>query len=403
MNAKIYLDPKQDSNGNCQLFFHITGSGTKSKIFSGIKVVEENWSNGRILKREYNGDLKNSILQTKFSILARIIAEAELKGLKSTPAEIKSVFQTKIDQQEKGMTTLAGNHLLTGYLDYYENVYKTIYKHNTIRGIKQVRDHVEKFDPQVTMEGINHTWLVKYCSYLVKLELEDSTIKDRHLKSIKAAAKEALRNGIPVSDQVEKFRWKSTAKQPFFATWEEVQAIKAITEFVLPIQERVRDLFILSCFTGLRESDLREIQKDHISKQGEQIMLRVRVVKTDFDYSIPLGKEVFAILEKYKFKVPTMSQQEYNREIKNIARIVVKGQGQKVKSSGNKRTVKQMERHELYTTHTGRRTFGRRFLDRGGSLIVLSKIMGHKNTETTLRYIGYQPQEVVSEFMKVFG
>lgn len=109
------------------------------------------------------------------------------------------------------------------------------------------------------------------------------------------------------------------------------------------------------------------------------------------------------VLKKYNYKIPDLAQQVYNKEIKNVAKIVVNGEVQKVKSSGSKREVVTTERSKQFTTHTGRRSFGRRFLDKGGSLIILSKIFGHRNVETTLRYIGYQPQEVINEFQKVFG
>ena len=132
-------------------------------------------------------------------------------------------------------------------------------------------------------------------------------------------------------------------------------------------------------------------------------MLRIKMVKTGFDYSIPLAEQVVKILKKHEFKPPVVSQQKYNQFIKKVAQVVTEGQATRNKSSGNKSKIELVNRCNMFTTHTGRRTFGRRFLDKGGSLVVLSKIFGHSDTSTTLRYIGYQPQEVVSEFVKVFG
>lgn len=400
MNAKIYLDSKPDKDGNCQLYCQITGKGKRAIVYFGIKVFPDYWINGAISKKEPNSDLKNLLLQTKWGMINRILVEAEMNNLDLSPLQVKNSYQEKSKQQEQ---VKINSQLLTDYFDLYEAQYKNIQKHNTIRGLKQVKDHITKFDANVSLSQLNQTWLVKYCSYLVGLELEDSTIKDRHLKAIKAVVKEARRNGINVSEQVDQFRWKSQPKQPFFATWGEVEAIQEITDFIQPIQERIRDLFLLSCYTGLRDSDLKEIRKENIYKQGDQSMLQVRVVKTGFDYAIPLSKTVESIFRKYNFEIRTVSQQEYNRTIKHIAHIKVKGTVVKVKNSGSKRITTKLERWQLFTTHTGRRTFGRRFLDKGGSLIVLSKIYGHKNIETTLKYIGYQPQEVISEFRKVFG
>jgi integrase len=402
MNASIYLDKKPDTEGKQQIFFDVKSKNKRARFYSGIKVSAENFNGSSISKKEFNADLKQALLQAKFSTLTNIIAEAKIKGLELEPQEIKQEYYNRSEAKAEKQASKPSN-LLSEYFDYFEGQYRTIYKHNTIRGFKQVKDHIITFDPAITIQDINQSWLVGYCSYLVNLELDDSTIKDRHLKCIKAVTKEARRNGITVSDQVDKFRWKSQPKQPFFATWEEVEAIAKIKDFVMPIQERIRDIFLLSCYTGLRDSDLKEIRKENIFKQNNQSMLQVRVVKTNFDYAIPLSAKVEEIFRKYRYEIRTVSQQEYNREIKNIARIVVKGELLKVKNSGNKRITEIMARYKFFTSHTGRRTFGRRFLDKGGSLVVLSKIYGHKNLETTLKYIGYQPQEIVAEFNKVFG
>jgi len=408
MTISMYLDSKLDTEGRQQLFFDVKGHNKRSRFSSGIKVQKDNFNGSVISKKEINADLKNALLQGKFSILSNLIVEASLKGIKFLPNQIKEAYteRTKERETEKEIEPKKPDtkkKLLVDYFDYYKNLYSKVYKESTLRADKQVKDHILRFDPEIAIEDINQTWLVKYCSYLVDLDLEDSTIKQRHLKSIKNICREARREGIIVSQQVDKFTWKSQPKQPFFATWDEVEAIEKIDDFVIPIQERIRDISLLSCYTGLRDSDLQEIRIENMYKQKDQIMLKVRVKKTNFDYAIPISTKVEAIFKKYNYEIKTVSQQEYNREIKNIARIVVKGQIIKVKNSGNKRTTQKVERWQMFTTHTGRRTFGRKFLDGGGSLIVLSKIYGHKNLETTLNYIGYQPQEIVAEFKKVFG
>ena len=402
MTITIYLDTKPDTDGRQQIFFDVKGQNKRSRFSSGIKVHKDNFNGSTISKKEINADLKNALLQAKYSTLTNIIAEDNLKEIELLPSQVKE-SDTKRTKEKEPKKPVTGKHSLVEYFDRYKDLYSKVYKSNTIRADKQVKDHIIKFDPDIAIEDINQNWLVRYCSYLVDLELEDSTIKERHLKSIRNICKEARREGITVSIQLDKFTWKSQPKQPFFATWDEVEEIEKIKDFVLPIQERIRDIFLLSCYTGLRDSDLKEIRKENLFKQGKQTMLKIRVTKTNFDYAIPLSAKVEEIFKKHRYDIRTVSQQEYNREIKHIARVKVKGDVIKVRNSGNKRMTETVPRYEMFTTHTGRRTFGRRFLDKGGSLVVLSKIYGHKNLETTLKYIGYQPQEIVEEFNKVFG
>lgn len=403
MNLKIYLDSKPDKEGKCQIFFVLVGQGSRSKIYSGFKCNPDNWKDGQVLKGEDNHTLKNSIIKAKASLIDRIISEAGIKMIQISPTQVKKEFNDRMDKDAASDGVPVNRLLLVNYCDYYKKQYEGIREHNTTRAIKQVRDHIEKFSPKVSLIEVNHKWLTDYCKYLVSLGLEDSSIKDRHLKTIKGVCKDAMKDGIRISPQVEQFRWKTVEKQPFFADWEEVLAIQNIDNFVRNVHEKARDLFILSCYTGLRESDLGQLKKENFHKQGGYTMLRVRMEKTNFDYSIPLAPVVLNILNKYRFEVPAMSQGEYNIHIKTVAGRVVTGKYSKTKISGGRRRDIVTDRHKMFTTHTARRSFGRRFLDKGGSLIVLSKIFGHQTTETTLKYIGYQPQEVVTEYLKAFS
>lgn len=288
MNCKIYLDPKEDKEQRCQLFFVIYANNKRAKIFSGVKVQPQNWNNGIIRKREFNGDLKQAILNTKFGILNSIITEAKLNMLLLDPSEIKETYLARIKKKEQ-KKTVSGKTGLLEFIDHYIVKYTDIHKPSTLRTFKQVKSKIRDFDKSITMEDINHDWMMRYCGFLVSENLEDSTIKFRHIKSIKVMAHEAKRIGIPVSDQVDLFKWKAVPKQPFYAEWKEVEDIQDITDFVFPIQEKVRDLFLLSCYTGLRHSDLKRIKPENLYKQGDQLVLRVIVTKTDFDYSIPIG------------------------------------------------------------------------------------------------------------------
>ncbi|HAH37502.1 MAG TPA: hypothetical protein DCL81_13590 [Algoriphagus sp.] len=403
MNVSVKLKNQKDKDGNQLLLIVITGFNKRTTISTGIKISPENWVKGNIHKRETNADLKKTLFQEKLSVLNKIITEAQIKNLSPDPAEIKAeyIFRMSKKTEEEKLST---KHSLIKIMELYREKYKNIYKASTLRSLNQVIGHIQEFDPDVYLEDIDHGWMISYCSYLVDKELQDSTIKYRHLKTLKLIAREARKEQIPVSKAIDDFRWKSPEKQPFFATWNEVQQIEHLTDFVSKSKEIVRDIFVLSCYTGLRESDLHKLNKINIHTQSGEMMMRIIVTKTDFDYSIPINNTVKKILKKYDYQIPFVTQQEFNRQIKHIARSAkIGGITNIVKTSGSKRIIEEKYRWQLFTTHTGRRTFGRRFLDMGGSLIVLSKLFGHKNIETTLHYIGYQSNEIVEEFKKVFG
>lgn len=403
MRINIYLENKPDVDGRCKLFFFLSGSGKRTKIYSGVKIKPEAWDGSQIRqgKAENKGDIKNSILQTKKSILQKIVSEHAINLIDIDPDNLKKLYLAKV-QNNQVENEVEGKYTLEKMIDDYQAKYKDLKSVNTLRKFNQVKTHLSEFRPGCSIEEVDENFLIQYCTRLVSLNIENSSIKHSHIKCLKVLAKEGLRLGLNVSRAIEEFTWKHQPKTPFAATWEEVEKIMKLTDFVNPKFEHIRDAFIISCYTGLRESDLK-FSKEMISKQKGQWMLRVIITKTGLDYQIPLSDQVYNLLKKYDFRVPSYSQQFFNESIKILVRPVIQGEYLKQKTSGTKKNLIDIPRYKMFSSHTGRRTFGRRFIDKGGSLIILSKIFGHKNTETTLRYIGYQPNEVIAEFMKVFG
>lgn len=83
--------------------------------------------------------------------------------------------------------------------------------------------------------------------------------------------------------------------------------IKALYEMPIdvPAKRRIRDIFVLNCYTGLRHSDWSKVSIDNIH-DGK---LYVRTQKTDEPVIIPVKPLVSEILERYEtIKVPTLQK-----------------------------------------------------------------------------------------------
>jgi integrase len=112
-----------------------------------------------------------------------------------------------------------------------------------------------------------------------------------------------------------------------------------------------------------------------------------------------------AILKKWGGKPPRLNQSDCNDIIKKVCRAAwAKDKDTKVQTvrfRGNVRVMTNKSKWELVTTHTARRTFGRRWMENGGSLRNLSIYYGHASERQTAEYIGWTTEEVNNEMMKV--
>lgn len=131
--------------------------------------------------------------------------------------------------------------------------------------------------------------------------------------------------------------------------------------------DRVRDLFVFQCYTGLSYSDFAifDFKSNIIEHEGKYIIRDMRI-KTGEDYYIVLLSPAVQLLKKYDYKMPIISNQQYNLRLKIVADY----------AGLDKRL----------TTHMARHTFATLAITNGVELKVVSKMLGHSSVRTTEIY-----------------
>ena len=138
--------------------------------------------------------------------------------------------------------------------------------------------------------------------------------------------------------------------------------------------EKVRDVFVFSCFTGLAYIDVAGLTQDNIRKSFDgNLWIMTKRQKTNTDVNVPLLDIPKMILKKYKGKLPNgkilpvISNQKLNAYLKEIADVC-----------GIKKNLTfHLARHTFATTTT---------LSKGVPIETVSKMLGHTNIETTQIY-----------------
>jgi integrase len=149
--------------------------------------------------------------------------------------------------------------------------------------------------------------------------------------------------------------------------------------------DKVRDLFVLGCYTGGRFSDYSRLTKADVFGSS----LRIRPIKTgDKVVTIPLHPEAIKILEKYDYELPKISNQKFNDYLKELSKLLGINK-QIIKSSyvGKDRTDTLYEKHELITSHVARKTFVTISLEKGIPAEIVMKVSGHKSYSSFKKYI----------------
>jgi len=171
----------------------------------------------------------------------------------------------------------------------------------------------------------------------------------------------------------------------------ELQQLKDHDYSVEPHLERVRDWFLLLCWTGSRFSDLTKIGKANI-KDG---FITFRQQKTNNKVTIPLHPIVKAILIKYNYQMPEpISNQKFNEYIKEVCKLAkIESNETFTRTVGGKLISEIYPKYELVSSHTGRRSFCTNMYKQELPTLMIMSISGHRTEKSFLKYIKVKQEE----------
>jgi integrase len=203
-----------------------------------------------------------------------------------------------------------------------------------------------------------------------------------------------------------------------YLTKEELQALYDME--LDGLEEKVRDVFLVGCYTAQRFSDYCRIDKHCIDKtpKGTKV-IKLQQVKTKADVVIPiLDSKLEILLKKYNYNLPCLNDVVFNRYIKEICHKLSKTTPSLATKERTKLNKKELfreqearknqkelfeydergfpikQRWELVSSHTARRTaITNMFLSRKYTISQMMFVSGHKKEKTFYNYIKLSLEE----------
>ncbi|MDB5226445.1 MAG: hypothetical protein JWN78_638, partial [Bacteroidota bacterium] len=202
---------------------------------------------------------------------------------------------------------------------------------------------------------------------------------------------EALERGYHTNTAYKsrKFSIKKEDTENIYLTLEELKSINELYLKPMPRLDRVRDLFLVGCFTGLRFSDFSCLKKEHFKKMDGIDVIEITTQKTKDKLIIPIHPIVKTIFNKYDGMMPPeLSNQKMNDYLKEIGEMAkINEPIIKTRTKGGIRIDKIYKKHDLISTHTARRSFATNAFKAGISAISIMKITGHQSDRSFKLYI----------------
>ena len=234
------------------------------------------------------------------------------------------------------------------------------------------------------------------------LKMADNTV-GKHISTFKTILNEATDKGLNTNTKYRstKFAVISEDVDKIYLTETELDKVFNLDLSKNPSLDRVRDLFVVGCYTGLRFADFTNIRTENLYKNDTGTFLRINTDKTGKLVIVPLHNKVWQILNKYNYQLPkSISNQKMNDYLKLIAaKAGIDETISIVKFEGGVKTTKTSYKHELVTSHTARRSGATNMYLAGIPSISIMKITGHKTEKAFMRYIRMTEEDNANKLM----
>ena len=390
---------------NVPIRMRVNFASKRIEFTTGYRIDATKWDadkqrvkNGCSNKLKQSASEINASLLEYYTEIQSIFKRFEVEDVMPTPEQIKEAFNAlhkPVSEEPKPKKEALPCDFFQVFDDFVEDCGRqNNWTDSTFEKFAAVKNHLTNFREGLTFEFFDERGLNDYVGYLRDVKEMRNTTIGKQLSFLKWFLRWAFKKGVHQNNAYDSYKpkLKNTQKKIIFLTWDELNRLR---EFEIPANkqalERVRDVFLFQCFTGLRYSDVFNLRRSDI--KGDHI--EVTTVKTSDSLIIELNNHSKAILDKYKdvaFEddkvLPVITNQKMNDYLKELAEMA--GIDEPVRQTyykGNERIDDVTPKYALLGTHAGRRTFICNALALGIPPQVVMKWTGHSDYKAMKPYI----------------
>lgn len=408
---------------NVPIRMRVVFGGKRIEFTTGYRIDISKWD---ATKQRVKNGCTNKLKQTYSEINAdlnryeaeiqSVFKEYEISEMMPTTEQIKVKFNTRIAISCPGLSgEKSGMVSQKSFWEIYDEFTKECGRKNdwtrsTFEKFAAFKKHLLKFKrgkisfDTFTENGLND--LVEH--FRLKCNMLNSTI-GKQLGYLKWFLRWASEKGYNTNRDYATFKpkLKNTQAKVIFLTDEELEKIGT---FEIPAAkshlEKVRDVLIFCCYSGLRYSDVANLRKSDVYEDH----IEVTTVKTADSLTVELNNRTRKILDKYKDEelpgqkaLPVISNQKMNDYIKDLGELAgINTPVRITQYRGNERIDTVYPKFQLLCTHTGRKTFICKALGMGIPVNVVMQWTGHSDYKAMKPYIAIADSIRVAS-MKLFN
>ena len=393
VSIRFFLNKHSKNGDNFKIYGRLIVNRKKAEFATNHFISSNNWDdtthlpkNALIIKQDL-AEIENKIYTIRRDLLDKeidptarnIINVLKNRGTSYQTINLVDYFEQQIqemkDKNESAVTTVrhySGSlRILRKFLVYSKRKSNNI----SIIDYKFIKDldyymsavYISPYDKKLKRNTINH-----------------------HHSRIRSILNMAMRESLIDSNPYTNYKFKFQKTEREYLTEKELSLIEGLDLSGRPSLDKVRDIFLFTCNTGVRFQDAQDLTISSIkSNKNGKMYLNFKMSKTSETVAIPLTSQAKEIIAKYADSpdritqgklLPKISNQKFNLYIKMITDAV---------------GIEKFVSH-----HVARHTFATIALNKGLSIVAVQKLLGHTTVRTTEIYAKMLQETIFDEMDK---
>jgi site-specific recombinase XerD len=394
----FWINASRSKKNEAEIYARVTVNQKRVNISLKRKVNVDLWNKSKKRVNGTNATARqiNSYLDETYTKLFQIYQDLKFKGELITAQLIKAHYTGENNQDGKTLNNI---------IEYHNQKIKNTLAPGSIRNFGITENYVKKFliekknTSDIYLKQLNYEFLTDFQIYLSNVwpaghpkALSNNTVM-KHIQRLRKIV--TLAYHMEWINRDPFVRWKMTFEKTNREFLSEVELRNLENKvFVSSRLDRVRDLFVFSCYTGISYVDIMNLTPNHLvlgMDGGNWIMTKRQ--KTNSTVKVPLLAQALDIVNKYKDHpttavngslLPVLSNEKLNVFLKEVANFV----------GIQKNLTFHMARHTFATTVT---------LSNGVPIETVSKLLGHSKIATTQIYARVLEHKVSNDMNALKG
>lgn len=366
---------KPNKAGRVPILMQLTIGSQTCHISTKQNILPERWGDGKPIGFTREERIISATLDELHSKAYNKFLQLQAQDINVTPDRLKMALLGKDQTKPKGYI-----EIFDLWLDDYSKMVGITTSKRTLDKYILVRNRLQEFivaqysKKDIALDDVTPKFLSNFDSYLrVEFNMANNHAMKMRQK-LRTIYKMAIDNGWVSKNPF------STVKIHFEPVEREVLTKTELatlmqTDMEIERLERMRDIFVFACFTGLAHCDVANLTAENIvADDNGQLWIKTHRQKTAEPVDVPLLEIPQLILNKYKGTkglrgklLPILTNSCCNLYLKEVA----------TRCGINKTLTFHMARHTFATTVT---------LSNGVPIESVSKMLGHRNIRTTQIY-----------------